>query len=203
MRGILDRLAEEAKNEEVYYNTIFPPSIYYRFLKLLAAEFKPQLSVELGVSGGGGSLHLALGNPYGTVIGIDYQADHVKRIKYIEDNYPNFEFMLHDSITAAPKVFEKYGKIDLLFIDTDHTYERTIQEFNTWKPYLSDRAIVCFDDLLRHHPDDKKSMLDAWNDIDGFKARYDHLHDGSYPHGGGFGVLYFNPVLVSRCKSCG
>ena len=202
MRGILDRLAQEAIEEDVYYNDTFPPSMYYRFLKLLAKEFKPKLSVELGVSGGGGSLHLAMGHT-GKVVGIDYQVDHVERIKYIEDNYPNFEFMLHDSTTAAPKVFKKYGKIDILFIDTDHTYDKTIAEFNAWKPYLSDRAIVCFDDILRHHPDDKKSMQNAWNDIKGFKARYDHLHDGSYPHGGGFGVMYFNPVLVSRCNSCG
>jgi len=202
MRGILDRLAQEAITEDVYYNTDFPPSMYYRFLKLLAQEFKPKLSVELGVSGGGGSLHLAMGHT-GKVVGIDLQADHMARINYIRDSYPNFEFMIHDSTTAAPKVFEKYGKVDILFIDTDHTYERTMQELNAWEPYLSNRAIVCFDDLLRHHPNDKKSMNDAWNDMPGFKARYDHLHDGTYPHGGGFGVIYFNPMLVSRCKSCG
>jgi len=202
MRGILDKLAQEAITEDVYYNTDFPPSMYYRFLKLLAQEFKPKLSVELGVSGGGGSLHLAMGHT-GQVVGIDFQSDHVERIKHIEQNYPNFEFMLDDSVIVAPKVFQKYGKVDILFIDTDHTYERTMREFNTWKPYLSERAIVCFDDLFRHHPNDVKSMEDAWNDINGFKARYDHLHDGTYPHGGGFGVIYFNPLLVSRCKSCG
>ncbi len=191
MRGILNRLAEEAKDEEVYYNTTFPPSMYYRFLKLLAAEFKPQLSVELGVSGGGGSLHLALGNPYGTVIGIDYQADHVERIKYIEDNYPNFEFMLHDSTTAAPKVFEKYGKIDILFIDTDHTYDTTVREYKAWKPYLSDTAIILLDDL------DRDGMTKAFNEIEGYKVVYPFLN-----YGHGFGVVYLKPVLVSRCKSC-
>lgn len=203
MRGILDRLAEEARSEEVYYNPTFPPSVYYRFLKLLTAEFKPRLSVELGVSGGGGSLHMAMGYPGGKVVGIDIQDDHVNRITYIKRNYPNFEFMLHDSVTAAPKVFEKYGEVDLLFIDTDHTYGRTLAEFEAWKPYLSKNAIVCFDDIMRHHPDEEKSMEDAWNKIKGHKVRYDHLHCGSYPDGGGFGVLYFTPVLVRRCKSCG
>ena len=202
MRGILNRLAQEAITEDVYYNTDFPPSMYYRFLKLLAKEFKPKLSVELGVSGGGGSLHLAMGHT-GKVVGVDFQMDHEERIKYIEHNYPNFEFLLYDSVKAARYVFERFGKIDILFIDTDHTYERTMQEFNAWMPYLSKRAIVCFDDLFRHQPNDVKSMNDAWNDIQGFKARYDHLHDGTYPHGGGFGVVYFNPVLVNRCKSCG
>jgi predicted O-methyltransferase YrrM len=203
MRGILDRLAEEAKTEEVYYNKTFPPSLYYRFLKLLTQEFKPRLSVELGVSGGGGSLHMALGNPEGKVIGIDIQDDHHERIEIIKKECPNFEFMLADSVTSAKGIYEKHGKIDLLFLDTDHVYDRTIAEFKAWRPYLSDNAIVCFDDLLRHHPDHEKSMMDAWNDVEGFKARYDWLHEGSYPHGGGFGVLYFKPVLVSRCGSCG
>ncbi len=191
MRGILDRLAEEAKDEDVYPNPAFPPSPYYRFLKLLAAEFKPKLSVELGVCGGGGSLHLALGHPYGTVIGIDYIRDHEDRIKYIEDNYPNFEFMLHDSASAAHKVFDEHGKIDILFIDTDHTYDTTVREYKAWKPYLSDTAIILLDDL------DRDGMTKAFNEIEGYKVVYPFLN-----YGHGFGVVYLKPVLVSRCKSC-
>jgi hypothetical protein len=38
----------------------FPPSPYYRFLKLIAEEIGSRLSVELGLCGGGGSLHLAM-----------------------------------------------------------------------------------------------------------------------------------------------
>ncbi len=191
MRGILDRLAEEAKGEEAYYNTAFPPSMYYRFLKLLAEEFKPKLSVELGVDGAGGSLHLALGNPYGTVIGIDNARKYEKRVKYVEDKYPNFEFMLGDSSESAPIVFEKYGKVDILFIDTDHTYETTAREYKAWRPYLSDTAIILLDDL------DRDGMTKAFNEMEGYKVVYDFLN-----YGHGFGVVYLKPVLVSRCKSC-
>jgi predicted O-methyltransferase YrrM len=191
MRGILDRLAQEALNESVYPNPAFPPSPYYRFLKLLVKEFKPNLSVELGVSGGGGSLHLAMGHT-GKVIGIDFLRDHEDRIKYIEDNYPNFEFMLHDSTSAAPKVFDKYGKVDILFIDTDHTYDTTMKEYNAWKPYLSDNAIIILDDL------DRDGMTKAFNKIEGNKVVYDFLN-----YGHGLGVVYLKPVLVSRCKTCG
>ena len=147
----LKQLAEQARKEPIYPDDRFPPSLYYRFLKVLAQEMKPRLAVELGVCGGGGSLHMAMTGC--KTIGVDYQWDHEDNVNHIIENYKNFEFMLSDSIAAAPKIMNKYGKIDLLFIDTDHTYQRTVDEFNAYKPFLADNAIVCFDDILRHHPD--------------------------------------------------
>ncbi len=37
-------------------------------------------------------------------------------------------------------------EIDILFIDTDHSYEQTIKEIECWFPYLSKRAKVFFHD---------------------------------------------------------
>ena len=59
-----------------YPDPRFPPSPYYRFLRVAAQQMRPRLSVELGVCGGGGSLHLALGYGAGKVIGIDIADDH-------------------------------------------------------------------------------------------------------------------------------
>ena len=184
---MLKELAEQAREEPVYPDKRFPPSLYYRFLKLLTAYIKPSLSVELGVCGGGGSLHMALGWPQGKVIGVDFQDDHQENILHITQKCHNFWFCLGDSIKDAGMIHELHGKVNLLFIDTDHTYERTLAEFNAWKPYLSYCAVVIFDDLFRHHTGDKRNMMDAWNQIPGDKIRLDFLHDGTYPHGGGFG----------------
>lgn len=49
----------------------FPPSPYYRFLRVLAQNLHPELAVELGVCGGGGSFHMAKGNPRGVVVGVE------------------------------------------------------------------------------------------------------------------------------------
>ena len=197
MREILDRLANEARLQGRYltmltadYKLPYPPSPYYRFLRLLTEHFKPSLSVELGVSGGGGSLHLAIGHPEGKVVGVDIIRDHEKRIKFIEDNYPNFEFMLFDSTKAATKIFKKYGEVGILFIDTDHTYKNTMKEYTAWKPYLSDNAIILLDDLKRD------GMVRAFNEVEGEKARYDFLN-----YGNGWGVVVHKKP-VSRCKSC-
>ena len=48
-------LEQRALNTAPFPDPRFPPSPYYRFLRLLAAEMRPRLSVELGVCGGGAS----------------------------------------------------------------------------------------------------------------------------------------------------
>jgi len=184
----LNKLADQATGFERYPNAMFPPSPYYRFLRLLAAEMKPRLSVELGVCGGGGSLHLAVGYPDGKVIGVDWQYDHPESVGYVEENYKNFYFWIGDSIKAAPKIMNKHGKIDILFIDTTHTYDDTIAEYNAYKPYLSDKAVVCFDDLNR------EQMKGFWDWLDGNKVRYDFLN-----YGNGWGVIWKEERKCKRC----
>lgn len=176
-------LAEMALKHEPYPNPLFPPSPYYRFLKLLAASMLPKLSVELGVCGGGGSLHLALGNPKGRVVGVDLVYDHHDQISYITRNYPNFSFRFGDSVEDAPAIAEEFGPVDLLFIDTIHTRQRTIQEFEAWHPYLADNYVVCFDDLRR------VEMGNVWDVLPSPKLRLDDLHPTAE---GGFGVLWKN-----------
>lgn len=175
----------EAQQMGPYPSNLFPPSPYYRFFRILAKELKPKLSVVLGVCGGGDCLHLALGNPEGRVVGIDYQYDHDIQLKFIYNLCPNFTFWLGDSVEDAPKVFSDFGKVDLLFIDTTHTFEQTVLEFETWKPYLSNSAIVCFDDLYRDE------MAGFWEWLPEPKLRLDTLHDGA-EKGGGFGVWWKN-----------
>jgi predicted O-methyltransferase YrrM len=160
----------------------FPPSPYYRFLKLLAEEMGAKLSVELGLCGGGGSLHLAMASQQ--VIGVDIALDYEDNIRWIRRNYSNFKFFHGDSIQAAPWIYGNFGKIDILFIDTTHTYEQTMAEYFAYKRYLSDNAVVCLDDLFR------PGMDLAWDEMPETKARFDFLHPSQSPTDGGFGVIW-------------
>jgi predicted O-methyltransferase YrrM len=160
----------------------FPPSPYYRFLKLIAEEIDSRLSVELGVCGGGGSLHLAMGSA--NVVGVDITLDYQDNIRWIRRNYDNFRFLHGDSIQVAPIIYATFGAIDVLFIDTTHTYEQTMAEYYAYRPYLSDKAIVCLDDLFR------PGMADAWDQMPETKARFDFLHPSQSPTDGGFGVIW-------------
>jgi predicted O-methyltransferase YrrM len=133
----------DPENEKV----TFPPSPYYRFLKLLAEHMQSRLSVELGVCGGGGSLHLAMASSI--VIGVDIALDYEDNIRWIKRECPNFYFLHGDSVQNAKRIHVSFGEIDILFIDTTHTYDQTMAEYNAYLPFVSDRAVVCLDDLFR------------------------------------------------------
>ena len=119
----------------------------------------------------------------GQVVWIDNAYDHPEHIQYIKQNFANFTFMLGDSVTSVPGVYKSWGEVDILFIDTIHEYQRTLDEYNAWKPYLSDKAIICFDDLFR------PGMAEAWAELPEPKVRIDELHSGA-ENGGGFGVIW-------------
>ena len=179
--------ARQARAMKPFPDPRFPPSAYYRFLRVLAQAMHPNLSVELGLCGGGGSFHLALGWSGGTVVGVekdkgnDQQQDNWRFIKRLRHN---FELWKGDSVESAPEIAKRWGMTDLLFVDTDHTYRQTMAEWNAWEPYLSERAVVCLDDLFR------PGMEDAWNEIPwANKLRLDYLHDGA-EFGGWFGVVW-------------
>ena len=180
---LLRTLAQQALMDSIYPSPLFPPSPYYRFLKGLAEHLQPSLSIELGVCGGGGSLHLALGNPLGRVIGVDYAYDHDEQIQHIYKVCPNFTFWLGDSIEDAGKIVSDFGKPQIVFVDTTHTYEQTMAEFDTWHIRLADNWVMCFDDLFR------PGMEQAWDELPSPKVRLDALHTGA-EQGGGFGVVW-------------
>lgn len=184
--SVLEQVAEEAVRTDVYPSVLFPPSVYYRFLYCLTKRTGPGVCVELGLCGGGGSLHMALGCPTSRVIGIDVANQWPDRLEHVMERCPRFEFWQCDSIEAA-EIFAQDGdpgSVDILFIDTVHTYERTMAEFQAWKPLLSDRALVVLDDLYR------VGMGMAWDELPGYKVRLDAMHEGGSPTDGGFGVIY-------------
>jgi len=193
--NVLRELADASSRQSAYPNAMFPPSIYYRFLRLLTGWMKPKCSVELGLCGGGASLHMALGYPEGVVIGIDIENVYPECILHVIETCPNFEFWQMDSVDAADHaVLSWLGTtiapdddlhiISILFIDTLHTYEQTMAEFTAWKHLLTPDAVVVLDDLFR------PGMDRVWRELPGEKMRLDVLHIGGTPIDGGFGVVY-------------
>jgi len=185
VEATLQQLAARAVRAAPYPNVNFPPSRYYRFLKELTRYNSPSLSVELGVCGGGGCLHMCLGYSKGIVAGIDVSNDYPENIAHILENFPNFHFIIGDSVEQAKAVYDRWGKVDILFVDTTHTFEQTMKEYKAWSPYMQFGGIICFDDLFR------PGMPEFWNQLHGEKYRLDFLHPGQYPEGGGFGVYIY------------
>ena len=176
---LLNKLADEACAMEPFPMQFFPPSIYYRFFYKLTQALQPALSVELGLCGGGGSYHLAAGWPHGQVIGVDVVNDYPDNLEYLDSHCANFNFWKMNSLAAAAIAKERGKVVDILFIDTVHTYPATLAEWGAWRGLLSDEGVVMFDDLTR------PGMKEFWDGLPEPKLRIDKLHDGA-----GFGIVW-------------
>lgn len=114
---------------------------------------RPQLIVELGVRRGDSTKILEqVAVLFDTkLISVD-----ILESLYISP-YENRIFVQKDDIEFA-KEFHTFCEslnmeplIDVLFIDTSHLYEHTVDEIKSWFPFLSERAKVFFHDTnLRH-----------------------------------------------------
>jgi cephalosporin hydroxylase len=120
-------------------------------LPILFAEslpVQPSLIVELGVRGGESTFAFervaALCGSKLVSVDID---DCIKA-----STYPEWQFVKSDDIAFAahfPEWCRERGivaSIDILFIDTSHEFDHTVQELVHWFPFLSDHAKVFFHD---------------------------------------------------------
>jgi hypothetical protein len=68
------------------------------------------------------------------------------------NNYLNFSKLLKMNFDDALNQF-KDNSIDLLHIDGYHTYEQVKHDFNSWRPKLSDDAVILFHDVNEFRDD--------------------------------------------------
>ena len=143
----------------------FPTSNYYRPFQALTQIAQPEITVELGTCGGGAAFHLAKGYPEGKVytVDIDYNS-HTRTVDRALDRCPNLHFMLDDSIEVAAKFAEQ--SVGIIFVDTTHTYHRTLAEYLAWKDKLKPEGVFIFDDIRRPR------MREAMDEIGGKELYY-------------------------------
>jgi len=59
----------------------------------------------------------------------------------------------------------KNRKIDLLFIDGDHSYEGVKKDFEMYAPLVREGGIIAFHDIIDVPDDDNCNVLQFWNEI--------------------------------------
>lgn len=116
------------------------------FLESLA--LKPKLIVELGVRGGESTFALERAAKLSNSKLVSVDLDDCSKTSSYKDRF----FVKGDDIKFA-KEFKSWCtekkiklEIDVLFIDTSHFFKHTLEEINSWFPFLSKKAKVFFHD---------------------------------------------------------
>lgn len=96
----------------------------------------------------------------------------------------------HDKETYTKvSSYLKNKKVDFMFIDGDHTYEGVKEDFNTYKEFLADNALVMFHDIAPH-PNPIYGVDKFWKEIKQEFENKEFVKDW-YEGGRGLGLLTF------------
>lgn len=144
LRGLVDSSLNYALDEIVANcDGYFSP--YYQLLYLLGCYLEKEdlmgqpLFVELGVDKGRGSFAMLKG--WAKVIGVE-QNDKA----CFSMSHPNLTLLKCSSTPVPPEIAALGKSIALLHVDTEHSFAQAREEFNAYRPYLKDGAVVLFDD---------------------------------------------------------
>lgn len=173
----------------------FPPMLYltslqirselYEFCKEVVS-IKPKIILEIGTANGGTLfLFSKLSKPNSTLIsvdlpeypyigGIDYKsklffksfANNNQKIKLIQDDSHKVS-----TLKKVKKVL-KNRKIDILFIDGDHTYKGVKKDFKMYGNLVRKNGIIAFHDIVEVKIEDNVEVNKFWNEI---KENYKYI----------------------------
>lgn len=108
---------------------------------------------------------------------------------FISTRYGGFSTLIRSSFDDAIEQFADRS-IDLLHIDGLHTYEAVKHDFESWKPKLSDQAVVIFHDTAELQGD--FGVWKLWREL---KETYPSLE---FLHGHGLGVIAFGQSVPRK-----
>ncbi len=94
--------------------------------------------------------------------------------------YDSFSHLIRSTFNEAVTTFADHS-IDLLHIDGAHSYDDVLNDFQTWLPKCSDRAIVIF-----HDTNVRREGFGVYKLWDELSSKYPHF---DFLHGNGLGVL--------------
>ena len=109
-----------------------------------------------------------------------YGEDVFSGVQHRNEKYKAFSTLKRMRFEHAVSDFED-GSVDLLHIDGLHTYDAVRGDFETWRPKLSDRAVVLFHDTQVDRDDFEVRRY--WAEVRAGRPSFEFLH------GHGLGVL--------------
>lgn len=153
---------------------------YYVFLNKLVRELAPKKVLELGTSIGRSGLFMMCAlPPESSFVTVDIGS--YRRVDLLPfDSDPRLSVIFGNDLEES--VVDKIGDgFDMLFIDSEHSYEQVSREWDIYRHKISNKAVVVMDDI---HLND--GMEKFWNSIP-----YEKIDLGNSLHFSGFGAFHF------------
>lgn len=111
---------------------------------------------------------------------------------YNQKKYSHFSTLIRSSFEQALPYFEN-NSIDMLHIDGYHTYEEVKNDFESWKPRLTQNAIVLFHDI--NVKEREFGVCKLWQELTPHYLNFEFLH------GCGLGILALGSSYPEKIKA--
>src|SRR5260370_2635109 len=178
------------------------PSELHQFARIVA-ERKPKAVLEIGTLQGGTLMVLCRVSGAGAIVisvdldggpfGGGYKWFRVPLFKSFAANRQRLHLLRKDSHRneTLEEVATILGnqRLDLLFVDGDHTYEGVRADYNLYSPLVQAGGIVAFHDIVQHPPAMGCEVVRFWNEIK-HSHRYSEVVGDPSQGWAGIGLLY-------------
>lgn len=170
-----------------------------------AISTHPKLLVELGVRGGESTFAFerAARLSDAHLLSIDIEEC------MVECSYPKWSFVKQNDITFANEFAnwcssrELAPAIDILFVDTSHLYEHTLEELRVWMPYLSPKGKMILHDtnMKRIYRRADGSLGVGWDSDRGVARALEEVLGAKFNEGRDF-VTVANGWIIRHWAHC-
>jgi len=175
-----------------------------KFMKLISS-IQPKFIVEIGTARGGTLFLLTkFSNIEAHIISIDlpggqFGGGYPYPLKFFYKSFKskNQKLTLIRKNSHSPSTFQKLKKIlkthklDLLFIDGDHTYKGVKKDFEMYSTLVKKNGIIAFHDIVPHLPELNCQVNKFWNEIKS-KYRYEEFIESKDQKICGIGIISLN-----------
>ena len=167
----------------------------------LIATRKPKTVLEIGTALGGTLLLMCrLSDPNATIISLDLADRDLRYRGYREPifrSFPRKRQKLHLVLADSHREETKHRianlledkRLDILFIDGDHSYGGVRSDFEMYSPFVRQGGIVIFHDIVEHSPEKCCEVNRFWMEL---RQQYQYHEIIENPNQGwaGIGIIY-------------
>lgn len=135
---------------------------YGKVLYALVSYFKPETILEIGTSIGISSAYMASAASGSKFISLEGNPAAVEKAALFHSSLgiKNARLISGDFKETLLPALTSLGKLDMAFIDGNHTYQATLSYFEACLPFTNEHSVLVFDDIYW-----SEGMTRAWEEI--------------------------------------